>query len=246
MDSNIYNPDELTHWGVKGMRWGIRRYQNKDGTLTDAGKKRLAKESAALKKEEQIIKNRKRTKAKIDKLEARRKALDDDKKELEKDPSKPVKKTMKEMSDAELKAAVSRAQQEWQYLDYNKKINDIKAQERERMSTGKKFVVSTMHKIVEPAIVDAGKAWLGKNLKEAVGVGKDNRNNNQQKQSAGNKNKNKQNDQPSKNKKKDVFEWDEVTGILKEIAKEERNDIKEIASFVDDIKNISMNELNKR
>ena len=31
---------ELTHWGIKGMRWGVRRYQNKDGSLTAAGKKR--------------------------------------------------------------------------------------------------------------------------------------------------------------------------------------------------------------
>lgn len=35
---------ELYHWGVKGMKWGVRRYQNKDGTLTDVGKKRLAKQ----------------------------------------------------------------------------------------------------------------------------------------------------------------------------------------------------------
>lgn len=31
---------ELQHWGIKGMKWGIRRYQNEDGTLTEAGKKR--------------------------------------------------------------------------------------------------------------------------------------------------------------------------------------------------------------
>lgn len=31
---------ELIHWGIKGMRWGIRRYQNKDGSLTAAGRKR--------------------------------------------------------------------------------------------------------------------------------------------------------------------------------------------------------------
>lgn len=35
MDNN-----ELQHWGIKGMKWGVRRYQNKDGTLTAAGKKR--------------------------------------------------------------------------------------------------------------------------------------------------------------------------------------------------------------
>lgn len=35
MDNN-----ELTHWGIKGQRWGIRRFQNKDGSLTEAGKKR--------------------------------------------------------------------------------------------------------------------------------------------------------------------------------------------------------------
>lgn len=35
---------ELYHWGIKGMKWGRRRYQNKDGSLTPAGKKRYAKE----------------------------------------------------------------------------------------------------------------------------------------------------------------------------------------------------------
>ena len=34
---------ELYHYGVKGMKWGIRRYQNKDGTLTSKGKKRYGK-----------------------------------------------------------------------------------------------------------------------------------------------------------------------------------------------------------
>lgn len=32
--------NELKHYGVLGMKWGVRRYQNKDGSLTSAGKKK--------------------------------------------------------------------------------------------------------------------------------------------------------------------------------------------------------------
>ena len=39
-DGNFISDEELYHHGIKGMKWGIRRYQNADGSLTNAGKKR--------------------------------------------------------------------------------------------------------------------------------------------------------------------------------------------------------------
>lgn len=37
----MYN-NELYHHGIKGQRWGVRRYQNEDGTLTNIGMRRLS------------------------------------------------------------------------------------------------------------------------------------------------------------------------------------------------------------
>ena len=62
---------ELYHHGIKGQKWGIRRYQNPDGSLTDAGKRRYggttltSGELQALKK--QAKKEKKKHEKEIDK-----------------------------------------------------------------------------------------------------------------------------------------------------------------------------------
>lgn len=73
--------DELYHFGIKGMKWGVRRYRNKDGTLTAAGKKRYSDDYAKA----------------------------------------HTGKSIKEMSDNELRAVNNRLQMERQYAQLTKK-----------------------------------------------------------------------------------------------------------------------------
>ena len=140
MDNN-----ELTHWGVRGMKWGVRRYQNSDGTLTPAGKKRYKKEMDKLKKEERVLKNKQKTKAMIDKLEAKRRDVER-LKGKEVDESKPAKKTVKNLSNDELRELVTRLELEKRYRDLSPK--DV--------SKGKKFVDD----VLVPSATNSGRQLL--------------------------------------------------------------------------------------
>ncbi len=46
------NEDYLEHHGIKGMKWGVRRYQNADGSLTAAGRKRRSEMTSEEKHEQ--------------------------------------------------------------------------------------------------------------------------------------------------------------------------------------------------
>ena len=47
INGELCNRDELEHHGVRGMKWGVRRYQNPDGSLTAAGKRRIRRQEQA-------------------------------------------------------------------------------------------------------------------------------------------------------------------------------------------------------
>lgn len=48
----------LAHHGILGMKWGVRRYQNADGSLTEAGKKRAEKDAARADRKQKKIDRR--------------------------------------------------------------------------------------------------------------------------------------------------------------------------------------------
>lgn len=83
---DLINKPDLMHYGILGMKWGVRRYQNPDGTLTDLGKKRVANQLT--KRERKIAKRVERAKIKEAK---RREKFYRKRSEILKDPNQILK-----------------------------------------------------------------------------------------------------------------------------------------------------------
>ena len=129
--------NELYHYGVLGMKWGVRRYHNRDGTLNERGRRKAAK------------------------LENRYSNLTNGRNIRKKKISKGMhNKSVKAMSDAELKQKVNRLRLEKDYLDLNKQVNNL---ENKTISRGRKQVSKIANKAINEILVGSA-IKIGKDL----------------------------------------------------------------------------------
>ena len=128
----MYYNDQIWHWGVKGMKWGVRRYQNADGSLTDAGKRRYANDTAANAKKKNnrlskdalndpnrwVKEDRERMKRVVDsgnQMAGNLKTLND--KSMRIQARRTPKMDLSKMTDQEMREQINRAMLERQYDD---------------------------------------------------------------------------------------------------------------------------------
>lgn len=144
--------NELYHYGVRGQKWGVRRYQNPDGSYTQEGLHRYGHSSSSG--------SSKAAKAAA-KAEAKQKRAE------EREQKKPIHRLDK-LSDDDLKQGIERLQKETQYLNLtNQKYRSLDELQKHEYSLGRKGADATLKKvgsismrIVEPLLIGMGIAGI--------------------------------------------------------------------------------------
>ena len=104
---------DLRHHGIKGQKWGVRRFQNSDGSLTAAGRKRYGDgKGSSVEDYQNAIK---KTKAASDSVENIRKFNNDVKRIKDPAMEKRIRKSTETMTDKELQQRVNRLNMEDNY-----------------------------------------------------------------------------------------------------------------------------------
>lgn len=121
---DLVNKPDLMHFGILGMKWGVRRYQNPDGTLTELGKRRVANKLTT--RERKIAKRVDRAKAREEKRRAKFMAK---RSEILKDPNM-ILKYQDMFSNDEISKAIDRIR----LIDNVKDLNQNKLRKGKQLA----------------------------------------------------------------------------------------------------------------